>query len=159
MSCSNPCTRIRYEFVSIDGPPDYVYKPITGKPDAGTLDPNAHQDYIQLWLTAFMWWMGFGIIPTSSPFRTVEPECGDCECDFATETAVLKQFTYTPPDFQLKNGKLSLSAKFTMRVISQLGVCTIRKDRKLSMAGREARDFLASLPALKTNLKPPGRNA
>lgn len=160
MSCmGKPCSKVRFEFVSVDGPLTYVYTPNTGKPSTGELDA-ANQNYINMWTVAFVIWMGFGIVPGFSPFRGSDPACDEgCDCDLGPEVVKLKQYTYTPPAFKLKHSKISISGKFTMRVKSSAGVCTPKAGATFSMSGgKQDREFLALLPEFDGNLKPPGKN-
>src|SRR3989344_2500886 len=158
MSCTGkPCSEVKYELASIDPPLTYTYTPVGGgQPDQGTLD-EANRDYIARWLGAFLVWMGgFGLFPGLAPFRPVRTRCldekgraTDCECDLGPEIVVLKQYTYTPPTFDLPGGaKIKISGKFTMRVKSCAGVCTLKAGTEFSMAKRESAEFLAMLPKI-----------
>ena len=158
MNCvGKTCSQVSYEFVSIDAPLEYQYTPAGGgNPQQGTLG-EGNQDYINMWLVAFLVWMGFGLLPGIAPFRTVRTGCdAGCECDLGPETVTTKQYTFTPPVFPLTGGsKIRISGKFTMRVKSRVGVCTPKAGTEFSILKRESTEFLAMLPAVKSAGKRP----
>lgn len=155
------CTRVMYRLVNIDAPITYVLTGPTGKKITDKLTENNgnYKDWTKKWNDSFFLWLGlgtWGIIPHipgfgRSPFRNKETGCDEgCECDWGPTVERLKEYAYSTT-FKIGPGwEVKLIGKFTMMVISQSGVCTLKGGTEFALGPDETEALFAA------SLEPPG---